>query len=424
MKTLLLFFIFLFCSLGFSQENWDYLPIEITNNYHGAICPINENVVHVVSDYGKFYKTIDGGETWSQFDSGVNEYFFDLSFDGTDNGYSVGDNGKILKTINAGETWTELSSGTTEALISVALNAPNSIWAVGDNGTILHTIDGGNSWTINGSLTSERLNSIKFKDENIGYIAGDNGVLLSTDNGGVDWETLTVPTTDDLFSISITQNYLYILNGSSGGSDGSRYYEASQGLKTTNNQDWIQFYIDDPLGLGCNDMHFLNDSIGFAIGSAAMLCDCCNVWIVKTFYGGQYWNFSLNEETNAANCHANGGYADIKFVNQGVGFALLGSNILKTPYETAGVEGFAIANTFSIYPNPTSNGNFDLKINSTNTQDLSLEIFDITGKKILSKNDLKEDNIISIPNISEGIYFVKLLKEGKVVANRKLMKSN
>lgn len=422
MKTLLLLAAVFYFTFGFSQEIWGYLPIEISNNYHGAIFPTDENVVHVVSDNGIFYKTEDGGETWSQFDSGVTEYFFDLVFDGPDKGYAVGDSGKILKTSNAGETWSELSSGTSEALISVAINAQNSIWTVGDNGTVLHSTDGGNSWVLNNSLTIERLNSVKFKNENIGYIAGDNGVLLFTDNGGVDWEVLTVPTSDDLFSISITQNYLYILNGNSDGSYGSFYYEAYQGLKTTNNQDWIQFYIEDPLGLGCSDMYFLTDNTGFAIGSAALLCDCCNVWIVKTFYGGQYWNFSLDEETNTANCHANSGYADIKFVNQGIGFVLLGSNILKTPYETAGVEEFNKDDALTIYPNPTSNGKFNLKINLTDTEELSFAIFDVAGKKIYSENDLKENNIISIPNISEGIYFVNLMKNGKIISVRKLLK--
>ncbi len=52
MKKLLLFTILLYSIVGFSQEDWGYLPIELTSNVHGAICPIDENVVHVVSDYG------------------------------------------------------------------------------------------------------------------------------------------------------------------------------------------------------------------------------------------------------------------------------------------------------------------------------------------------------------------------------------
>lgn len=423
MKKTLHFIIILISALGFSQETWDYLPIEISNNYHGAICPINENVVHVVSDNGVFYKTVDGGETWTQFESGLNEYFFDLAFDGVLNGYAVGAAGTILKTSNAGETWLQVNSETTEALFSVAINAPNNIWAVGDNGTLIHSTDGGNSWVWENSLTTERLNSIKFKDENIGYIAGSNGVLLYTANGGVNWEQLSIPTTEDVFSISITENHLYLMKGVV--DYGYEYHSVgNELLKTNNNINWTNLNIHDIFegDFGNADLYFRNDGTGFAMNSVALLCDCCNVWIVKTMDGGENWDYSLNEETNSANCHANQGYADIKFATEDVGYALLGRFILKTPYESAGVEDFNLRNSFTVYPNPTTDGKFNLKINSLSTAGLSVEMVDINGKKIFAKSDLEEMNTFSFTNISNGIYFVKLLKNGKMVAAKKLLK--
>lgn len=422
MKKLLLLTLGFFSTIVFSQENWDYLPIEITNNSHGAIFPMDENVVHAVSDNGVFYKTVDGGENWTTFNSGVQVIFLDLAFEGIENGYAVGSEGKILKTSNAGQSWTELNSGTSEALISIAINASNSIWVVGDNGTILHSTNDGNTWTLNNAITSEALNSIKFKDENIGYIAGNNGVLLYTENGGLDWEQLTIPATGDLFSISITANYVYLLNGFSDNEYFTR--SANQLLKTGNNTDWTDHYIDDPLGYGNADLYFRDNNTGFSLNSVAMLCDCCNVWIVKTEDGGESWEYSLNEETNAANCHANESYAKIIFATEDVGYSILGRFILKTPYESVGVEEFNKNNAFTIYPNPSTNDKLNLIINSTNTQGLSMEIVDMAGKKIYTENDLKENNTISLPNISEGIYFIKLLKDGKMVASQKLIKNN
>lgn len=421
MKTLLSLMLVFYSSMGISQENWDYLPIEITNNYHGAIYPIDENTVHVVSDNGKFYKTTDGGETWNQFDSEVNEFFFDLTFDGTDQGYAVGDNGKILKTSNAGLSWTELSSGTTEALISVSINSENSIWVVGNNGTILHSTNGGTSWVLESSLTIEKLNSIKFKNENIGYIAGNNGILFYTENGGNDWEQLTIPTTNDLFSISITETTFYLADGDSYFLDGQLYRFAYTVYKTNNNIDWISYPLvfESP---GPSDVFFYSDNMGFTIDSAALLCDCCFVWINKTIDGGEIWNYSLNEETNAANCHANSGYAKINFPTENVGFVLLGRFILKTPYDTASIKDFNKKNVFTIYPNPTANSKFNLEFTTSKLEGFSIEISDINGRKLFTQINLKENNSISIPNISEGIYFVKLLKNGKMVASRKLIK--
>src|SRR5690606_9532671 len=129
-----------------------------------------------------------------------------------------------------------------------------------------------------------------------------------------------------------------------------------------------------------------------------------------------------NEETNAANCHANVGYADIAFATGEIGYALLGRYILKTPYETASIEDFNKSNSFTIYPNPTANGNFNLKFEVSDLEEISIEIVDVNGKKLFAQTDLKKDNNISIPALSEGVYFVKLLKNGKMITAEKLLK--
>ncbi|WP_339699076.1 YCF48-related protein [uncultured Marixanthomonas sp.] len=419
MEKLLLFFILFYSCLTFSQENWNYLPIELSN-YHGALYPTDENIVHVITDGGIFYKTEDGGETWSQFDSGIDEIFLDLAFDGANNGYAVGDNGTILKTINAGENWSQLASGTTEAIISVAVNTSNNIWAVGNNGVVLHSTNGGNNWSLNTSLTSEKLNSIHFKDKNIGYIAGDNGVLFYTENGGDDWEPLSIPTTDDLFSIAITENYVNLLSGSSNIFD-TFSYSGFAGYRTQNNTDWADLYFQNQ-DLGITDMYFLNDNKGFTINSAAALCDCCNVWIEKTNDGGDSWEYSLEEETTSANCHANEGFADIHFASEDVGYALLGGYILKTPYDAvAGVEEFN-HNSFTIYPNPIMEDNFKLTFKTPEYENITLEIMDINGRKVFQTNNLKETNTLSIPQSSAAVYFVKLLKNNQTIAIKKIIK--
>lgn len=421
MKKLLLFTIVLCSTFGFSQENWDYLPIEITNNYHGAICPIDENTVHVVSDYGKFYKTVDGGESWSQFDSGVNEFFFDLTFDEPNNGYAVGDNGKILKTSNVGQTWSALNSGTTEALVSIDVNAANSIWTVGDNGTVLHSTDGGNSWVLDSSLTTENLNDIKFLNETIGYIAGDNSLLLYTQNGGNNWEQLTIPSTDDLFALSLDENNIYLLSGYADfvteyGFSGSQLYMSS------NNIDWT-FNDLNTLSAGPADMFFSSENLGYAINSAATVSGICFVVIEKTTDSGETWSDSYYEETSTT-CHTNEGYGKIIFPTEDVGFVLLGQYILKTPYETASIEDFNKNNSFTLYPNPTINGSFNLNFNISEIDGISIEVMDVNGRMLFVQNDLKKNNIISILNISEGIYFLNLVKNGKILTSRKLVKGN
>lgn len=425
LKKLLLITIVLCSTIGFSQEIWGYLPIEISNDFpgHGAICPIDENVVHVVSDGGFFYKTDDGGETWTTFNSGVNVFFLDLDFDGAQKGYAVGSEGEILKTDNAGQTWAALSSGTTEALVSVAVNTENSIWAVGNNGIILHSTNGGNSWTSNHSLTTENLNDIKFKNENIGYIAGDNGVLFYTENGGIDWEALQIPSTNDLFSISLTGDFIYLIAGDAESFDSEFGFSGNFLFKSDNNSDWI-FHDLTPSEHGPADICFISDDTGFAVNSVALLSDQCFVYIEKTTNGGESWEYSLNEETNVANCHANSGYAKVEFPSENVGYALVGKIIFKTPYNSAGVEDFNKKNVFTIFPNPTENGNFTLKFDIPDLEGFSIEVIDVNGRKLYVKADLMKNNHILVPNISEGIYFVNLLKNGKILTSQKLVKKD
>lgn len=405
---------------AFSQENWDYLNFE-ASNARGAICPLTEELVHVVTDNGIFYKTVDGGINWTEFDSSIDGIFLDLEFDDSNTGFAVGSEGKIMKTANAGQEWNPLISGTAEDLVSVAVNAPNSIWAVGENGTILHSTNGGDTWVLDNSVANERFNSIKFKDENIGYIAGNNGILLYTSNGGTDWETLNVGTTDDLFSLSITETYTSFLAG--GYAEDFRRY-GNIVYKTVNNIDWEQFSLIGSLG-GVSDMDFQNDTLGFEISSQMCLCNECYVKINKSIDGGENWIESLDETTNAANCNANLGYADIAFASEEVGYVLLGGRILKTPHEwTASAEDFDKNKLFTVFPNPTLNGNFNLKLSTPDTNGLSLEIMDLNGKLLMVKNELTEQNIINISHFNSGIYFIKLMKNGTMVGSRKLVKNN
>jgi hypothetical protein len=105
-----------------------------------------------------------------------------------------------------------------------------------------------------------------------------------------------------------------------------------------------------------------------------------------------------------------------------VGYALLGRTIFKSPYQSAGIEDFNKNNSFTIYPNPTMSGSFNLNFNISEIDGISVEVVDVNGRKLFEQTDLKKDNNFSIPNLSEGIYFVKLLKDGKMIAAEKLLK--
>ena len=78
------------------------------------------------------------------------------------------------------------------------------------------------------------------------------------------------------------------------------------------------------------------------------------------------------------------------------------------------VESSEVSETISISPNPTSKVLVISSISNLNTY----EIFDVLGKKILSKYITKE---INVSNLKDGIYFLKLKGPNQTV-NKKFIK--
>jgi hypothetical protein len=75
------------------------------------------------------------------------------------------------------------------------------------------------------------------------------------------------------------------------------------------------------------------------------------------------------------------------------------------------IEGFAI------YPNPVSNGEFSIRTNGGVSK--SVQIFDMLGKQVYSKEVQANENV-KISNLNTGIYILKVQEEGRL-ATRKLV---
>ena len=69
-------------------------------------------------------------------------------------------------------------------------------------------------------------------------------------------------------------------------------------------------------------------------------------------------------------------------------------------------------NNFNIYPNPSSNGIFN--INSNILQEAQILIFDVNGKVITSKSISNQENTIDISNAGSGLFFIKIETENSI----------
>lgn len=418
MKTnLLMILVMTLSSQLFSQQGWQYQNSDLYSNQYGDICALNKDTVFIIANEGTFLKTYNGGTDWIEQNTSFLESFYDLSFIDSDTGYAVGQNGTIIKTIDGGLIWTSQSSGTDKDIFSIYINSPNNIWAVGDSGVILNSSDFGNNWTLNNSLSNKRLNSIQFKNNNIGFIAGNNGTLLSTLNGGNTWDNINIETTKDLFSITITDNYVYLLAGWVD----DYYYDCDEFFKTNDHINWVSHYIEFEIP-GVSVLYFQNDSLGFYLSSACTTNGDCGIGINKTTDFGETWEKSLDDWNPP---YMPGlGYSDIEFVTDSIGYVLCGDIILKTTDGGifVGIKELNNNPDFTIYPNPSYSNELNIKLINAEFSSFSIKIFDINGKLTLKRTNLNSVEKINISNLNEGVYFVKLLKEGKIIDVKKLVK--
>ena len=66
---------------------------------------------------------------------------------------------------------------------------------------------------------------------------------------------------------------------------------------------------------------------------------------------------------------------------------------------------------FSVYPNPSSNGIFKLSV--LNQEKVSVQVFDISGRLITKKNDVRDNDQINLSQYQKGIYIARLSSETK-----------
>ncbi|MFW5872777.1 MAG: YCF48-related protein [bacterium] len=412
MKKLVLFILILMSFPAFAQQGWNYQNAPLSSNMYGSIYAINTDTIFVIADDGVFLKSLDGGTTWTNYNTGFSESFFDMYFIDADTGYCAGANGKIIKTTDGGINWTALSTATTNNIYTICLHEED-LWAIGDSGTILNSTDYGATWNQN-IVVNNKLNSIAFNNDSIGIIAGDDGTLLKTTNSGTTWTIENSNTSYDLFSLCVTQNYVYGLAGYTDGPNS----DAEELLKINDLQNWSIIYNNGSnLFLELTKIFFVNDSVGFNISSGTPLNGEFYITIEKTENYGSDWSLSFEHWGQLSVGIA---YADIIFVNDTVGYALSGNKILKT---TDGgvwvsVKDITDNNLIEMYPNPLSNGILNFKIKG-NTK-VNIVIYNFNGKPIFNHVFTESQKTINLSHLNYGVYLVKLYNDNIVIETKKL----
>ncbi|HEY3251270.1 MAG TPA: T9SS type A sorting domain-containing protein [Ignavibacteria bacterium] len=225
-----------------SQDGPNAWTLNLNNNgrvYVISVCASNQNIVYSAGLDSGVYKSIDGGFSWTQVNTGMT-YFkvqalavapsnSNIVYAGTDqNGSS---NSGVYVTTNGGASWTLMNTGITDtkAIQWIAVHPTNPSIAYitvfdGINPAIAgiyKTTDGGNSWApANSGITNMNILSIAINPLNPNVLYAGSSLILPgstgpskmfrTNNAGASWVEISnglptgTTTGDPVRSISIS----------------------------------------------------------------------------------------------------------------------------------------------------------------------------------------------------------------------------
>ncbi len=227
--------------------NWSLLgPIAIPNNGTGqlngngrltsiAFHPTNPNTIFVGAPSGGFWKTTDGGLSWSKHITGMtrlgvsaivinntNPNIMYIATGDRDGGDAPGYG--VWRSIDGGLTWAPRNTGMGNITINDLLihpTNPNILIAAGSNRRIYRTTNGGTSWTQSADLSNNPKDiAMHPTNPNIIYSAGTR-FHRSTD-GGATFTQITgvLPGSPQRMALAVSPNrpdWVYVLAGGGNG---------------------------------------------------------------------------------------------------------------------------------------------------------------------------------------------------------------
>jgi photosystem II stability/assembly factor-like uncharacterized protein len=180
MKNYFTIFTLLISVNCFAQLTWKKLPNAPTNGgKQDDIYFIHSDTGWSINGSGRIYKTIDGGNTWVQQRNSAGTFFRCVGFIDNQYGFAgnigtnyfpgVTDTVPLYKTIDGGNSWSEVTTiqgATIKGLCAIDVVNNKVIYAggrVGGPAAIIKSTDGGDSWQSTDMRTyCEAILDIKF----------------------------------------------------------------------------------------------------------------------------------------------------------------------------------------------------------------------------------------------------------------------
>jgi photosystem II stability/assembly factor-like uncharacterized protein len=349
---------------------------------------IDQTVGVSVGDSGTILRSVDGGLNWTLIMSNDTVNFKKIKFFDTQNGIAIGTD--IYRTNDAGLTWTNIphSNG---VFYDIEILNPTTCLISGSPIALIKSFDTGVSFSNIVPQQNQNIALMSFIDENIGYACviwdGGPNPTLKTVNGGMSWDTLSHLNHNTVME---AMSFISESVGFKGG-----WYNPNLQKTTDSANSWNYItYMDTQAAGQIIDFHIEPD-----MSNSFYACGWYGQ-IFKSTDGGNNWGTLNSGLSNTTSLYG------IYFKSDSVGWAV-GANgtIIKTTNggQTVGLSEFQEKPNLTVYPNPTKEW---LNINNPNNYEIiQIEIYNLSGQKLVSEHNLNKIDLISLAN---GMYFIKI----------------
>lgn len=233
------------------------------NEWCGSVYFVSKMTGYATADNGKIYKTVDGGQDWTLYDTKtalpLNGTFFlnektGYIFGGKANcsPYPCNVPGSIMfKTRNGGKTWARQSVPYTwSELNSAHFFSENSGIVVG-LGLCVKTTDGGNTWN-SLIIGKNNISKVSFKSQETGYSLDLMGGLFKTEDAGQSWREVFI-TENGMIS-----DFCFISESIGYANENNKLYKTSDG-----GESWELIVTPDS---SIRYIFFVTENTGLVIG--------------------------------------------------------------------------------------------------------------------------------------------------------------
>ena len=181
----------------------------------------DENVGYVVGAYGMFLGTEDGGKTWNDVSSRIENFdgWHLNAISATDDGvvYIAGEKGVLFRSDDGGSNWITLT-GPYQGSYFGALTGPNAddVFLYGLQGNIFKSSDRGETWIKSKSKASDGLmDGVLLGGPGV-MLVGNSGVVLTSNDGGSTFSMQITKSREAILAIDKLSNGKLIMVGQGG----------------------------------------------------------------------------------------------------------------------------------------------------------------------------------------------------------------